>query len=106
MPGETLASTYERVRDLVADDVVSVLPAYGDQLMGDHSWDPVEISDIDSPYFHMLYQYIRAAFPGAQATPILIPELPTRATIAMFASAPSAFHLPRLALKNPTAHMA
>lgn len=73
MPGETLASTYERVRDLVADDVVSVLPAYGNQLMGDHSWDPVDISDIDSPYFHMLYQYIRAAFPGAQATPILIP---------------------------------
>ena len=73
MPGETLASTYEYVRDLVADDVVSVLPAYGDQLMGEHSWDPVEVSDIDSPHFHILYQLIRAAFPGAQATPILMP---------------------------------
>jgi len=73
MPGETLASTYERVRDLVADDIISVLPAYGDQLMGDHRWDPVDISDIDSPHFHMLYQYIRAAFPGAHATAILMP---------------------------------
>lgn len=73
MPGETLSSTYEYVRDLVADDVVSVLPAYGDKLIGEHSWDPVDVSDIDSPHFLMLYQLIRAAFPGAQATPILIP---------------------------------
>ncbi len=72
-PGETLASTYEYVRDLVADDVISVLPAHGDQLMGDHGWDPVDISDIDSPHFHMLYQMIRATFPGAMATPILMP---------------------------------
>ena len=73
MPGETLASTYEYVRDLVADDVVSVLPAHGDQLMGEHGWDPVDISDIDSPHFHMLYQLIRATFPGAMAAPILMP---------------------------------
>ena len=73
MPGETLASTYEYVRDLVADDVVSVLPAHGDQLMGEHGWDPVDISDIESPYFHMLYQLIRATFPGAMAAPILMP---------------------------------
>lgn len=73
IPGETLASTYEYVRDLVADDVVSVLPAHGDQLMGEHGWDPVDISDIDSPHFHMLYQMIRATFPGTMATPILMP---------------------------------
>lgn len=73
MPGETLASTYEYVRDLVADDVISVLPAHGDQLMGEHGWDPVDISDIDSPHFHMLCQLIRSSFPGAQAAPVLMP---------------------------------
>ncbi len=73
MPGETLSSVYEYVRDLVSDDIISVLPAHGDQLIGNHSWDPVDISDIDSPHFQVLYHLIRSTFPGALATPILMP---------------------------------
>jgi len=72
MPGDSLVDVYKQVNDLVGDDVVTVLPAHDESLYGDHSWDPTEVSDVDSPQFHILLDLIKATIPGARAVPYLM----------------------------------
>lgn len=72
MPGDTLVDVYKYVNELVGDDVVKVLPAHNESLYGDHSWDPTEVSDVDSPQFHILLDLIKATIPGATASPYLM----------------------------------
>jgi len=71
-PGDTLVDVYKYVNELVGDDVVEVLPAHDEALYGKHSWDPTEISDIDSPHFPILLNLIKACVPGALAAPFLM----------------------------------
>ena len=72
MPGDTLVDVLKYVNELVGDDVVTVLPAHDESLYGDHSWDPTEVSDVDSPQFHILLDLIKATIPGARAVPYLM----------------------------------
>jgi len=72
MPGDTLVDVFKYVNELVGDDVVQVLPAHEESLYGDHSWDPTEVSDVDSPQFLILLDLIKAAIPGARAIPYLM----------------------------------
>ena len=72
LPGDTLVDVYKYVNELVGDDVVEVLPAHDEPLYGNHSWDPTEISDIDSPHFPILINLIKACVPGALAAPFLM----------------------------------
>lgn len=72
MPGDTLVDVYKYINELVGDDVVKVLPAHNESLYGDHSWDPTEVSDVDSPQFHILLDLIKATIPGATASPYLM----------------------------------
>lgn len=72
MPGDTLVDVYKHINELVGDETVKVMPAHEEQLYGDHSWDPTEISDVDSPQFHILLNLIKASVPGALAAPFLM----------------------------------
>ncbi len=71
-PSETVRQTYERIYDLVADETVEVLPAHGERLEGDHTWEPAEISNIDSPQFRLLSRLARSAYPQALAAPFMM----------------------------------
>lgn len=72
MPGDTLVEVYKHVNEMVGDDVVEVVPAHEESLYGEHSWDPSEISDVDSPQFRILVDLIKATVPGAYAVPYLM----------------------------------
>jgi carboxypeptidase PM20D1 len=72
MPGDTLIDVYKHVNELVGDEVVEVLPAHEESLYGDHSWDPTQVSVVDSPQFHILLDLIKATVPGALAAPYLM----------------------------------
>ena len=72
MPGDTLVDVYKYVNELVGDDLLEVMPAHNESLYGDHSWDPTDISDVDSPQFHILLDLIKASVPGAVAAPYLM----------------------------------
>ena len=52
--------------------MVQVLPAHNESLYGDNSWDPTEVSDVDSPQFLILLDLIKATTPGAKAAPFLM----------------------------------
>lgn len=71
-PGETVRETYERIYDLVADQTLEVLPAHGETLEGDHTWEPTEISDIDSPQFRLLTRLAQSAYPEALVAPFMM----------------------------------
>ena len=71
-PGETVRETYERIYDLVADKTLEVLPAHGETLEGDHTWEPTEISNIDSPQFRLLSRLARSAYPQALVAPFMM----------------------------------
>ena len=71
-PGETVRETYERIYDLVADKTLEVLPQYGDTLEGDHTWEPTEISNIDSPQFRLLSRLAYSAYPQALVAPFMM----------------------------------
>ena len=71
-PGETVRETYERVYDLVADEMVEVLPQHGETLEGAHTWEPPEISDIDSVQFRLLSNLARSACPEALVAPFMM----------------------------------
>ena len=71
-PGETVRETYERIYDLVADQTLEVLPAHGETLEGDHTWEPTEISDIDSPQFRLLTRLSQSAYPEALVAPFMM----------------------------------
>ena len=72
MPGDTLVDVYKRINEMVGDDVVHVLPAHNESLYENHSWDPTEVSDVDSPQFLVLLDLIKATMPGAYAVPYLM----------------------------------
>ena len=72
MPGDTLVDVYKHINEMVGDDVVEVLPAHGESLYENHSWDPTEISDVESPQFHILLDLIKATTPDAYAVPYLM----------------------------------
>ncbi|MGB4420789.1 MAG: hypothetical protein WBI29_03260, partial [Candidatus Saccharimonadales bacterium] len=71
-PGETIQEVYERIRELVADDVVTVEPVYGDTLMDDHAWNPTAVADIESPQYNRLADLILGAFPGVKVAPFMM----------------------------------
>lgn len=71
-PGETVRETYERVYDLVADPHLEVLPQHGETLEGDHTWEPTEISNIDSPQFNLLARLARSVHPEALVAPYMM----------------------------------
>ncbi len=71
-PGETVRETYERVHDLVADETLEVLPQHGETIMGDHTWEPTEISNIDSAQFQLLSRLARSAYPQALVAPFMM----------------------------------
>ena len=71
-PGETVRETYERIYDLVADKTLEVLPEHGDTLESEHTWEPTEISNIDSPQFRLLSRLARSAYPQAIAAPFMM----------------------------------
>ncbi len=71
-PGETVRETYERIYDLVADETLEVLPAHGETLESDHTWEPTEISNIDSPQFRLLSRLARSAYPQALVAPFMM----------------------------------
>ena len=71
-PGETVRETYERIFDLVADETLEVLPQHGDTLEGDHTWEPTEISNIDSPQFRLLSRLAHSAYPQALVAPYMM----------------------------------
>lgn len=72
MPGDTLVDVYKQINEMVGDDVVKVLPAHGESLYENHSWDPTAISDVDSVQFLILLDLIKATVPGAYAVPYLM----------------------------------
>ncbi|HNY83855.1 MAG TPA: M20/M25/M40 family metallo-hydrolase [Anaerolineaceae bacterium] len=72
MPGETIKDVYERICDLVADEIVSVEPVHGDTIMDDRAWNPTIISDVDSPQYNRLADLILGAFPGTKVAPVMI----------------------------------
>ena len=72
LQGDTLTDVLKQINDLVADDVVEVFPAHDDSLYGDHSWDPTEISDVNSPQFHILLDLIKTLVPGALPVPFIM----------------------------------
>lgn len=71
-PGETIQEVYERIRDLVADDVISVEPVYGDTIMDEHAWNPTAVSDVDSPQYNRLADLVLGAFPGTKVAPFMM----------------------------------
>ncbi len=71
-PGETVRETYERIYELVADKTLEVLPAHGETLEGEHTWNPTDISNIDSPQFRLLSRLARSAYPQAQVAPFMM----------------------------------
>ena len=71
-PGETVRETYERIYDLVADETLEVLPQHGETLEGNHTWEPTEISNIDSPQFRLLSRLARSAYPQALVAPFMM----------------------------------
>lgn len=71
-PGETVRETYERVYDLVADAHLEVLPQHGETLESDHTWEPTEISNIDSPQFYLLSRLARSVYPDALVAPYMM----------------------------------
>ena len=71
-PGETVRETYECIYDLVADETLEVLPAHGETLEGEHTWEPTEISNIDSPQFRLLSRLARSAYPRALVAPFMM----------------------------------
>jgi len=72
LPGDTVLDVFQSVNDLVADEVVEVLPAVGETIKSVYAWDPTPVADVDSPEFERLAQLIRASFPGALVVPYLM----------------------------------
>ena len=71
-PGETIQEVYQRISDLVADDVISVEPVYGDTIMDEHAWNPTAVADIESPQYNRLADLVLGAFPGVKVAPFMM----------------------------------
>ncbi|HSN93462.1 MAG TPA: M20/M25/M40 family metallo-hydrolase [Anaerolineaceae bacterium] len=72
MEGETREEVFQRVNNMVADDIVSVLPYNAETLQESGSWNPSPVSDVDSPQFALLANLIMAAYPTTLVMPILL----------------------------------
>lgn len=72
LQGDTLTDVLKQINELVGDEVVEVLPAHDEGLYADHSWDPTEISDVNSPQFHILLDLVKAVVPGALPVPFIM----------------------------------
>ena len=72
LPGDKLVDVYKHINEMVGDEVVKVLPAHGESLYEENSWDPTDVSDVDSPQFLVLVDLIKASMPGAYAVPYLM----------------------------------
>jgi len=72
MEGETREEVFQRVNNMVADDVISVLPSDAETLQESRSWNPSPVSEVDSPQFALLANLIMAAYPSTLVMPILV----------------------------------
>ena len=72
MEGETREEVFQRVNNMVADDVISVLPSDAETLQESRSWNPSPVSEVDSPQFALLANLIVAAYPSTLVMPILV----------------------------------
>lgn len=66
LPGDTVASVLEHIRDVVADNRVTISP------YGELAADPSPISPIDAPSYSILQQTIHQFFPNAIVSPNLL----------------------------------
>lgn len=72
MEGETREEVFQRVTNMVADDVVSVLPSDAETLKESRSWNPSPVSEVDSPQFAILANLIMASYPSTLVMPMLL----------------------------------
>jgi len=72
MEGETREEVFQRVNNMVADDIVSVLPYGAETLQESRSWNPTPVSEVDSAQFALLSNLILAAYPSTLVMPILL----------------------------------
>ena len=72
MEGETREEVFQRVTNMVADDVISVLPSDAETLQESRSWNPSPVSEVDSPQFAILANLIMASYPSTLVMPILV----------------------------------
>jgi carboxypeptidase PM20D1 len=72
MEGETREEVFQRVTDMVADDIVCVLPYGADTLLESPSWNPSPVSEVDSAQFALLSNLILAAYPSTLVMPVLL----------------------------------
>ncbi len=72
MEGETREEAFQRVNNMVADDIISVLPYDAETLQESRSWNPSPVSDVDSAQFALLANLIMAAYPSTLVMPILL----------------------------------
>lgn len=66
LPGETIESVVERVRQTIGDERVKIAP-YGENL-----WNPSPVSDVNSPNFQTVEKTIRQTFPDTIVAPYLM----------------------------------
>lgn len=71
-PGETVPEVYEYINDLIGDEVISVLPAHGDTLLGEHTWEATDIADVDSVPYRVLAQLLKESFDGVAVAPYMM----------------------------------
>jgi carboxypeptidase PM20D1 len=72
MEGETRESVFQRVSNMVADDVVSVLPSDAETLQESRSWNPSSVSEVDSAQFGIFANLIKAAYPSTLVMPMMV----------------------------------
>jgi carboxypeptidase PM20D1 len=71
MEGETREEVFQRVSNMVADEVISVLPSDAETLQESRSWNPSPVSEVDSAQFALLANLIMAAYPSTLVMPIM-----------------------------------
>ena len=72
MEGETREEVFQRVSNMVSDEVISVLPSDAETLQESRSWNPSPVSEVDSPQFALLANLIMASYPSTLVMPILV----------------------------------
>lgn len=66
LPGETIESVTENVRQIISDERVKISP------FGDNAWNPSTVSDVDSEDFRLVEKTIRQTFPETVVAPFLV----------------------------------
>ena len=72
MEGETREEVFQRVNNMVADDIISVLPNDAETLQESRSWNPSPVSEVDSAQFDLLANLVKAAYPSTLVMPIML----------------------------------